>query len=190
MTTRAQPLFVGGDVDGFFGLAIDNLIQFLLVLLLCTAVLEFPVELVLDTVLPGAAMSVLVGNLFYSWQAQRLSAKTGRKDVTALPYGINTVSLFAYVFLVMLPVKLAAMEQGLDNAAAASQTVKDIEGKIASLGTLHELATTTEERLNAEMGRLELRLRAAEGLVTRIRLLLIEEDDHERNRASTAFSHR
>ena len=28
---RAQPLFVAGDIDGFFGLAIDNLIQFLLI---------------------------------------------------------------------------------------------------------------------------------------------------------------
>jgi AGZA family xanthine/uracil permease-like MFS transporter len=30
--------------------------------------------------------------------------KTGRTDVTALPYGINTPSLFAYVFLVMGPI--------------------------------------------------------------------------------------
>ena len=30
--------------------------------------------------------------------------QTGRTDVTALPYGINTPSLFAYIFLVMGPV--------------------------------------------------------------------------------------
>ena len=40
-------------------------------------------------------------------------------------------------------------ERVLDNAAAASQTVNDIESRIASLGTLHELATTTEERLKS-----------------------------------------
>jgi AGZA family xanthine/uracil permease-like MFS transporter len=107
---QPQPLFTAGDVDGFFGLAIDNLIQFLLILGLCTGVLGFPLELVLRTVLPGAALSIIVGNLFYAWQSQRLSAATGRQDVTALPYGINTVSLFAYVFLVMLPVKLAARQ--------------------------------------------------------------------------------
>jgi len=114
-----QPLFTSGDVDGFFGLAIDNLIQFLLILALCTGVLGFPPELILGTVLPGAALSILVGNAFYSWQAQRLSARTGRRDVTALPYGINTVSLFAYVFLVMLPVRLAALEGGATEAEAA-----------------------------------------------------------------------
>ena len=31
----AQPLYQPGDLDGFFGLAIDNLIQFLLILSLC-----------------------------------------------------------------------------------------------------------------------------------------------------------
>ena len=115
----AQPWFVAGDLDGFFGLAIDNLIQFLLILGLCTGVLGFPVSLILESVLPGAAVSVLIGNIFYAWQAQQLSAREGRTDVTALPYGINTVSLFAYVFLVMLPVKIHAQGQGLGADEAA-----------------------------------------------------------------------
>jgi AGZA family xanthine/uracil permease-like MFS transporter len=114
----AQPLFQPGDVDGFFGLAIDNLIQFLLILALCTQVLGFPIELLLHTILPGAALSIVVGNFFYAWQAQRLSAASGRHDVTALPYGINTVSLFAFVMLVMLPVKLAARADGMSEADA------------------------------------------------------------------------
>ena len=73
---KPQPWFVPGDLDGFFGLAIDNLIQFLLVITLCTAVLEFPMELALGTIIPGAAVSVLLGNVFYAWQAQKLSART------------------------------------------------------------------------------------------------------------------
>jgi AGZA family xanthine/uracil permease-like MFS transporter len=108
----AQPLWTSGDLDGFFGLALDNLIQYLLILGLGMAVLGFPMDLIVGRMLPGAALSLLVGNLFYAWQAQKLSAATGRRDVTALPYGINTVSMFAYVFLVMLPVKLAAAGQG------------------------------------------------------------------------------
>jgi AGZA family xanthine/uracil permease-like MFS transporter len=110
---------VQGDIDGFFGLAIDNLIQFLLILALCTQVLGFPLALVLQTVLPGAALSIVVGNFFYAWQSQRLSAATGRDDVTALPYGINTVSLFAFVLLVMLPVRVAAERDGIAAPQAA-----------------------------------------------------------------------
>ncbi len=97
-------LFVRGDWDGFAGLFVDNLLQLLLIATLCPAVCGIPLEMVAGTILPGAAISILAGNLFYSWQAARLAAKTGRRDVTALPYGINTVSLIAFIFFIMAPV--------------------------------------------------------------------------------------
>ncbi len=129
--------FVRGDVDGFFGLALDNLVQLLVIDALCRHALGFPADLVHGTILPGAAISVLVGNLFYAWQAMRLARRTGRTDVTALPFGINTVSLFAFVFLVMLPAKLAAQAAGAaDPARVAWQA-----GLVACLGSgLIELA--------------------------------------------------
>src|SRR4029079_19702803 len=98
--------FVRGDVDGFFGLALDNLVQLLVLSELCRAVLGFPDALVYGRILPGAAVSILLGYLLYASHAMRLARSTGRTDVCALPYGINTVSLFAHVFLVMLPAKL------------------------------------------------------------------------------------
>lgn len=116
----ALPFLVRGDVDGFFGLALDNLVQLLLVDALCRLVLGFPAALVHGRILPAAAVSILVGNLFYAWQARRLAARTGRADVCALPYGINTVSLFAHVFLVMLPAKLAAQAAGHPDPATAA----------------------------------------------------------------------
>ncbi len=109
--------FVRGDIDGFFGLALDNLVQLLVLSGLCLGVLGFPAELVFGRVLPGAGVSLLLGNLFYAWQAQQLARREGRSDVCALPYGINTVSLFAYVFLVMLPAKLAAQAAGAADPA-------------------------------------------------------------------------
>ena len=97
-----------GDIDGFFGLALDNLVQLLLIDSLCRFVLGLPPDIIYQRILPGAAISLLVGNVFYAKQALRLAAQTGRTDVCALPYGINTISLFGHVFLVMLPAKLAA----------------------------------------------------------------------------------
>ena len=108
---------VRGDIDGFFGLALDNLVQLLLIDGLCRFVLGFPPELIYGRVLPGAAVSVLVGNLFYSYQAKKLAERTGRSDVCALPYGINTVSLIAHVFLVMLPAKMIATAAGAPDPA-------------------------------------------------------------------------
>jgi AGZA family xanthine/uracil permease-like MFS transporter len=96
--------FVRSDLDGFFGLFIDNLLQLMLVLTLCPLVCGLPMELVVGKILPGAALSILVGNLFYSWQAYQLSKKTGRSDITALPYGINTPSLVAFIFMIMGPI--------------------------------------------------------------------------------------
>lgn len=96
-------MFVRGDIDGFFGLFIDNLLQLMLLAVLGPLLCGFPHELVIGRILPGAAVSILVGNLFYARQARRLMQQTGRRDVTAMPYGINTPSLFAYVFLVMGP---------------------------------------------------------------------------------------
>ncbi len=100
----APPLFVRKDLDGFFGLMIDNLIQLILIVSLCRELIHLPDEYIFGRILPGAAISILVGNFFYAWQARRLARETGREDVTALPYGINTVSLFAYVFFIMLPI--------------------------------------------------------------------------------------
>jgi AGZA family xanthine/uracil permease-like MFS transporter len=103
---------VRGDIDGFFGLALDNLVQLILIDTLCRHVLGFPDELLYGRVLPAVAVSLLAGNLFYAWQARRLALREGRDDVCALPYGINTVSLIGFVFLVMLPAKWLAESAG------------------------------------------------------------------------------
>jgi len=112
-----MPWFVRGDIDGFFGLALDNLVQLLLIDTLCRFVLGFPPDLVYGRILPGAAISILLGNIFYAVQAKKLAARTGRTDVCALPYGINTVSLIAHVFLVMLPAKALATAAGAPDPA-------------------------------------------------------------------------
>lgn len=95
---------VPGDIDGFFGLMLDNLLQLLVLIVLCSIVCGMPPEFIYSVVLPGAGISLLVGNLFYAFQARALALKENRADVTALPYGINTVSLFAFIFFVLFPV--------------------------------------------------------------------------------------
>ncbi|HSI65737.1 MAG TPA: NCS2 family permease [Candidatus Saccharimonadia bacterium] len=93
-----------GDFDGFFGLFVDNLLQLLLIYHLCPALCGMSAAEVTSKILPGAAVSILVGNFFYAWQAWKLSKREGRDDVTAMPYGINTVSLFAYIVFIMAPI--------------------------------------------------------------------------------------
>jgi AGZA family xanthine/uracil permease-like MFS transporter len=133
-TLPASPRWlVRGDLDGFLGLALDNLIQILLIIALCRGVLGYPDELIFGVILPAAGLSLLVGNGAYAIQAHRLARLEGRDDRTALPYGINTVSLFAYVFLVMLPVKLAALGEGLSAEQAVQLSWR--AGMLACLGS-------------------------------------------------------
>lgn len=97
------PWFVKRDLDGFFGLMVDNLVQLLLIVSLC-GIIQMPGEYLFGRILPGAAISIIVGNLFYAWQARKLAQREGRIDVCALPYGINTPSVFAFFLFIMLPV--------------------------------------------------------------------------------------
>ncbi|HOW81083.1 MAG TPA: NCS2 family permease [Spirochaetota bacterium] len=106
------PLFVRGDIDGFIGLFIDNLVNLLIITGLCLG-LGMPAGLVFGKILPATAFSVLSGNIFYSWQARKLAHKEGRDDVTALPYGINTVSLIAYFSLIIAPVYMHTKDADL-----------------------------------------------------------------------------
>ncbi len=97
------PWFTPGDVDGFFGLFFSGFPDLLLIVGLAP-VCGLPAQFVVSRVLPGVAASVIAGNLFYAWQARRLAQRTGRSDVTAIPFGINTPTIFAYVFLIMGPI--------------------------------------------------------------------------------------
>jgi AGZA family xanthine/uracil permease-like MFS transporter len=95
--------FVPGDLDGFFGLFFSGFPDLLLIAGLAP-LCGLPLELVSSRILPAVSFSILIGNLFYAWQAHRLAERTRRTDVTAIPFGVNTPTIFAYVFLIMLPV--------------------------------------------------------------------------------------
>ena len=55
---------------------------------------KFPADLVLQRMVPGTALGVLAGDLVYTWLAVRLMRRTGREGVTAIPFGIDTPTLY------------------------------------------------------------------------------------------------
>ena len=56
---------------------------------------------------PGVAVAMAFGCVFYSVQALLKSASTGRVDLCAQPFGINTPGIFAFAFSIILPVYYA-----------------------------------------------------------------------------------
>ena len=100
---RAHRWYAAGDVNATFGLVVDNLTNLVVLAGLLIGVFHFPADLVLYRMVPGTALGVLVGDLVYTWLACRLARDSGRADVTAMPFGIDTPSLFGITFAVIGP---------------------------------------------------------------------------------------
>src|ERR1700683_3688449 len=81
---------VPGDVNGFLGLVVDNLSVLGLLAAVLIGGYGVPGEIVFGKMFPGTALGVLVGDLTYTWLAVRLARRTGRGDVTAMPFGLDT----------------------------------------------------------------------------------------------------
>ena len=92
-----------GDINGFFALSIDNLALLVSMSGILIGVFKMPADIVLGRMVPGTAFGVLVGDGIYTWLAFRLASKEQRHDVTAMPLGIDTPSMFALAFGVVGP---------------------------------------------------------------------------------------
>ncbi|MFM9116682.1 MAG: permease, partial [Planctomycetota bacterium] len=86
-----------GDINAFFGLMLDNIAQLLLTVSLLSSVFGFPAKFALRYLVPGTAIGVLVGDFLFFCQALRLSRRTLRQIVTAMPLGLDTPSTLGTV---------------------------------------------------------------------------------------------
>jgi AGZA family xanthine/uracil permease-like MFS transporter len=99
-------LWVPGDLNGFFGLFTNVLLNVIVLTGLCLGVVQLPADTVFGRILPALGIALPLGNLFYAYLAWQLAKSEGRADVTAMPYGPSVPHMFIVVFLVMLPVYL------------------------------------------------------------------------------------
>lgn len=104
--TLRLPLWTRGDLNAFFGLGINMLVNVLVITGLMTGVIGLSDHDAFEVILPALGIELLVGNLFYFWLARRLAIKEGRDDVTALPYGPSVPHMFIVTFVIMLPTYL------------------------------------------------------------------------------------
>ena len=105
--TTGYRWFRAGDLNGFFALMFDNVANLVILASILTGAFGFPSSIVLYRMVPGTAIGVLAGDLFYAWMAGRLAKETGRDDVTAMPLGLNAPSIFGMSFGVLGPAYLA-----------------------------------------------------------------------------------
>ena len=119
---RSQRWFVAGDINGFFGLVVDNLSILGFIAMALVGIFGFPAEVVFTRMFPGTALGVLLGNLAYTWMARRLAARRGRDDVTAMPLGLDAPTSIGMALLVLGPAFVAFKAGGLDEYGAAVAT--------------------------------------------------------------------
>ncbi|GGM24788.1 permease [Paraliobacillus quinghaiensis] len=98
----SYPWYKKEDTDAFFALFQNNLANFVIIVVSMLG-MGFPNSIVFGKVIPGAALAVMVGNLYYAHMANRLAQKEERSNVTALSYGISTPVMFVFLFGVLAP---------------------------------------------------------------------------------------
>jgi AGZA family xanthine/uracil permease-like MFS transporter len=122
MSLSARRVFSAGDLNGFFGLLVDNLAVLGFLASALVGIFQMPAEVVFGRMFPGTALGVLVGDLLYTLMAWRLARRSGRDDVTAMPLGIDTPTTIGLAFLVLGPAFTAFKAGGMDPHAAAIAT--------------------------------------------------------------------
>src|SRR3954469_6529506 len=152
------PLWTRGDLNAFFGLGINMLVNVLVLAGLAVGVVGISPHDVYRVILPALGVELLVGNVFYFYLARRLALKEGRTNVTAMPYGPSVPHMFIVTFVIMLPTFLQtkdpvkAWEAGLAWAfvigviiligAFIGPVIRRITPSAALLGTLAGISIT------------------------------------------------
>jgi adenine/guanine/hypoxanthine permease len=111
--------FTAGDINGFFGLMFDNVAVLAFFAGALIVGFNFPSDVVYFRMFPGTTFGVLCGDLLYTWMAFRLARKTGKRDVTAMPLGLDTPSTIGLALTVIGPAFVALKQDGQSPEAAA-----------------------------------------------------------------------
>ncbi|WMM24510.1 hypothetical protein RBU61_16495 [Tissierella sp. MB52-C2] len=132
IATQGTPWWVKGDLNGFFGLFTNSLTNFLAAIGLLVFAINMPKEIVYGRIVPAAAISIGIGNIWLAYQARKLSLKEQKGDVTAMPYGLSVPHYFVVAFAVILPVYLQTKDWHLAWSVALAWNV--VQGVIMTIG--------------------------------------------------------
>ena len=152
------PLWSSGDLNAFFGLGTNVLVNLLVLTGLLKYVIKVPDAILFGHILPAVGLMLFLGNIYYALMAKRLAEQTGRSDVTALPSGPSVPHMFIVVFVIMLPIAIQtndpikAWEAGLAwvfiegivlfAGAFIAPTIRRLTPRAALLGTLAGISIT------------------------------------------------
>ena len=82
-----------GDIDASIGIFFDGFSKILTATGIMTVVFGMPAQVVIGKVVPGIGLAILLGNLWYFYEARCLAHKEKRHNVTSQPFGIGASQL-------------------------------------------------------------------------------------------------
>lgn len=129
---RGTPLWVAGDLNGFFGLFSNSLANFLTAIALLSVAISMPADIVYGKIVPATALAIALGNFILAYLARRMSVREDRSDVTAMPYGISVPHYYAVALAVILPTYISTGDWML--AWATGMVWNFVEGVIMLIG--------------------------------------------------------
>ncbi|HPC92773.1 MAG TPA: MFS transporter [Myxococcota bacterium] len=96
---KADKWFVAGDLNAFFALFVDNIVNLVILTAILVGQFGMPQDFILTKMIPGTAIGVMFGDLVYSWMARK-------GKMTAMPLGLDTPSTIGMAIAVIGPVYL------------------------------------------------------------------------------------
>ncbi|MFV0380964.1 MAG: hypothetical protein ACK5KR_01835 [Breznakia sp.] len=92
------------DINGFFGLFMNNLTNLLVLTSLLVFVVGLPKEIVYAHILPGLGIALFFASCVYTYMGYQLREKSQKARVTALPSGVSVAHMYLIVFMVVGPI--------------------------------------------------------------------------------------
>lgn len=106
---QSVSLLKTGDIGGIVYSFVGNLVNYIIVIYALKGI-GWSNEIIYGRVIPGLSIGLMLSGLFYAYLGWKLSKRTGRSDVTALPSGVSTPAMFVYLYGIIYPLHYSGLD--------------------------------------------------------------------------------
>ena len=107
-----------GDIEASTIIIFDILSVLTFISIILQVAFDFPIEIILNRLIPGTIVGVLIGNIFCFCSSLKL-AKILNKEVTAMPIGIDAPSAIGFTLCILGPIYKDYLSSGMNSIDAA-----------------------------------------------------------------------
>ncbi len=95
--------WVKRDLDATIGVFFDGFSKLIVATGILYSIMHFDNMFVKGVIFPGIVVAVALFNLYFWWDARKVSRETGNPNITALPSGLTVTKMFLWLNAIMIP---------------------------------------------------------------------------------------